>query len=125
MGETRRYKDRKDYNIRHVTIWRKKIKLKAVEHRGGKCMHCGYCKYPEVLEFHHRDPSQKEFGLGLSGLTRSWERVKKEIEKCDLLCANCHREQHVEERRASQKINDIGASMYVPQSGFYPLLVNP
>ena len=71
----------------------------AIEHAGGKCMKCGYNKYPEVLEFHHKDPSQKSFGIGQKGLTRSWQKVKAEIEKCNLLCANCHREEHVEERK--------------------------
>jgi hypothetical protein len=71
----------------------------AIEHLGGKCSRCGYNKYPEVLEFHHKDPTQKLFGIGQRGLTRSWKRVQAEIEKCDLLCANCHRELHVEQRK--------------------------
>ncbi len=94
-----KYSSNEQIHINSVAKRRKHIKIMAVEYLGGKCIKCGYSKYPEVLEFHHKDPSTKEFNLGLNGLTRSWERTKKEIEKCDLLCANCHRERHVEERK--------------------------
>src|SRR3989338_5625392 len=94
-----KYPGNEQTHINSVAKRRKQIKITAVEHFGGKCIKCRYSKYPEVLEFHHKDPSTKEFNLGLNGLTRSWERTKKEIEKCDLLCANCHRERHVDERR--------------------------
>lgn len=43
------------------------------------------------MEFHHVDPSSKLFGIG-SGDTRSWETVKAELDKCVLLCSNCHKE---------------------------------
>ena len=94
-----KYLGNKQAHINSVAKRRKQIKIMAVKHMGGKCIKCGYFRYPEVLEFHHKDPSTKEFNLGLNGLTRSWERTRKEIEKCDLLCANCHREKHVDERR--------------------------
>jgi len=105
MRRKRTYQDVKEANIRSVTRRRKKIRLMAIEHLGGKCAKCGYKKYPEVLEFHHRDPSQKDFNVSKKGLTRSWERTKMEIEKCDLLCANCHRELHVEQKLAASKRN--------------------
>ena len=105
MRKKRTYQDVREANIRGVTRRRKKIRLMAIEHLGGKCMRCGYSKYPEVLEFHHRYPSQKDFNVSKKGLTRSWERTKKEIEKCDLLCANCHREMHVEQKLAASKGN--------------------
>jgi 5-methylcytosine-specific restriction endonuclease McrA len=99
------YQEWREANIRYVTARRKKIRLMAIEHLGGKCVRCGYKKYPEVLEFHHRDPLKKDFNVSKKGLTRSWERVKNEIEKCDLLCANCHRELHVEQNLAASKGN--------------------
>ena len=92
-----KYKDHKKYFINSVAQRRRKIRLMAIAHAGGKCIRCDYNKYPEVLEFHHKDSSQKKFGIGQNGLTRSWERVKAEIEKCNLLCANCHRELHAEQ----------------------------
>lgn len=66
----------------------------AIEHKGGKCQLCGYSYCAEALEFHHPDPRQKGFGISQKGYTRSWEKVKKEVEKCVLICANCHREIH-------------------------------
>ncbi|MEK6908949.1 MAG: hypothetical protein AABX23_02775 [Nanoarchaeota archaeon] len=98
MKEKRTYADRRKYMIQAVTKRRKLMRLKAIEHAGGKCIRCGYNKYPEVLEFHHRNPAEKLFNISLKGHCRSWERIKAEIEKCNLVCANCHRETHVEEK---------------------------
>lgn len=94
MKETRTYEDRRLYNIRKTGERRKKLKRMVVEYLGGSCIRCGYNKYVGALEAHHRDPSTKEFSLSLGGLTRSWDRIKAEADKCDLLCANCHRELH-------------------------------
>lgn len=66
----------------------------AVRYMGGECVFCGYHKDITALEFHHVDENEKEFGLSSDGLTRSWKRVKRELEKCVLVCANCHRELH-------------------------------
>lgn len=104
MAEKRTYSDRRNYLIQAVSKRRKEVRLKAIKHLGGKCTKCGYCKYIEVLEFHHRNPIQKEFNISFKGHSRSWERVKKEIEKCDLLCANCHRESHVESKNFGNRL---------------------
>ena len=66
----------------------------AIEYLGGKCQICGYRNCIEALDFHHRDPKEKEFGLSQKGLTRSWEKTRKELDKCILICSNCHREIH-------------------------------
>jgi len=66
----------------------------AREYKGGKCMICGYDRCLEALDFHHRDPSKKGFGLSAKGITRSWDKTRQEIDKCVLICANCHREIH-------------------------------
>ena len=66
----------------------------AINLKGSKCQLCGYDRCPEALEFHHLDEAEKDFGISDKGYTRSWSRMKKEIEKCLLLCANCHREVH-------------------------------
>jgi 5-methylcytosine-specific restriction endonuclease McrA len=94
MTETRTYADRREQIKRAVAKRRKRIKAMAVQYRGGKCMICGYDKCVDALSFHHVNPSKKEFGLGLGGLTRAWSRVKREADKCVLICANCHREVH-------------------------------
>lgn len=55
------------------------------------CVDCGETN-PVVLDFDHRNPTEKEFGIGGAGLLfRSWQKVFVEIEKCDVRCANCHR----------------------------------
>jgi hypothetical protein len=71
---------------------RKKLKERAVALLGGKCIKCGYDRCIQALQFHHlRD---KEFGISEEGCTRSWAKVEAELQKCILLCANCHAEQH-------------------------------
>ena len=73
---------------------RHKIKNLAVEYKGGRCQKCGYNKCIAALEFHHLDPNEKDFNLSHKGHTRSWEANKAELDKCILLCSNCHREIH-------------------------------
>jgi len=46
-----------------------------------------------VYEFHHRDPNEKDFTIG-NCLNKRWETIKSELDKCDLVCANCHRLGH-------------------------------
>lgn len=74
----------------------KKNKLTLVSEKGGKCQRCGYAKYPEVLEFHHLNPEEKEFDLARN--LRSLKVLRKEGRKCLLLCPNCHREIHIEQK---------------------------
>jgi predicted HNH restriction endonuclease len=92
--EKRTYADRREYLKRAVTLRRRKIKLLVIEYKGGVCVVCGYKKYSGAFDLHHIDGSKKEFGLSMQGLTRSWEKTRKEADKCVLLCANCHREVH-------------------------------
>ena len=80
-------------NYLHVKKYRSNLKEKLVEYKGGKCEVCGYNKCIEALEFHHLDPSEKEFGVS-SYSSLSFDKAKKEVDKCILVCANCHREIH-------------------------------
>lgn len=73
------------------------MKKEAVKRKGGKCIRCGYDKCERALEFHHRDPDMKEFGLAANGIIHGWDAFWAEAQKCDLLCANCHAELHDEE----------------------------
>ena len=95
-NEKLRYQKRKGYLIKKVTERRKKLKQMAIEYKGGKCEVCGYKKCSAALEFHHLDPSGKDFGMSDGGWTRAWSKIKEEIDKCMLVCANCHREIHSE-----------------------------
>jgi 5-methylcytosine-specific restriction endonuclease McrA len=91
--ETRTYKDRAEYLIRAVTKRRRKIKLFSIEYKGGKCQVCGYNKYPGALDLHHIKGTKK-FTMGNDGYTHSWADIKEELDKCILVCSNCHREIH-------------------------------
>lgn len=79
-------------NYEHVRRKRRRYKQKAVDYKGGQCERCGYDKCLGALVFHHTDPSTKEFTLAC--FNKSWETTKKELDKCELLCANCHSEHH-------------------------------
>ncbi|MFH1189904.1 MAG: hypothetical protein V1682_04370 [Candidatus Omnitrophota bacterium] len=92
--EKRKYSDRRQYLIRAVHARRKKVRQMAVEYKGGKCEICGYNRCIDALEFHHNDISGKKFGISEKGYTRSWKDVKDELDKCVMICANCHRELH-------------------------------
>ena len=81
-------------NKYYVDKRRKSLKIKAVEYKGGKCQCCGYYASCWALDFHHLDSSQKEFGISRRRHTRSWEKLQKELDKCILVCRNCHAEIH-------------------------------
>ncbi len=70
------------------------FKEKCVEYKGGKCEICGYDKYFGALEFHHKDPTQKDLQISKVRTRTFNNKIKKELDKCLLLCSNCHREIH-------------------------------
>ena len=71
---------------------RKNRKQKLVKYFGGKCQICGYNKCVAALDFHHKNPEEKDFGISASGLCRSWEKMLAEANKCILVCCRCHAE---------------------------------
>jgi len=78
-----------------VKLWRKRSKERMLEIMGGKCAICGYNKSHSALEFHHLDPTQKDFSFGrVRANPKSWNKITQELRKCIMLCANCHREVH-------------------------------
>ena len=99
----------------------KKTKEKLIEYKGGKCQICGYNKCISALEFHHLDPSQKDFNI--SGGTKSFEKAKIEVDKCVLVCSNCHREIHagltlcpqeiISDENAAQKAAEVFEKSYI------------
>ena len=76
----------------------KRKKIHAVNSFGGKCQICDYNKCVEALEFHHIDETGKEASPSYIIMRWAWERVKRELEKCVLVCANCHREIHAKKK---------------------------
>jgi hypothetical protein len=73
---------------------RLRIKIKSVEYLGGKCVKCGYDKHLAALTFHHKEPDKKEFNISYSKHSKSWTELKEELDKCVILCSNCHHIEH-------------------------------
>jgi hypothetical protein len=89
----------------HVTKRREALKKMSVAYKGGKCTVCGYDKSIWAMQFHHRDRQLKEFTVS-HGNTPSWAKVQKELDKCDLVCSNCHAE--IEEMLHKIKVDNHG-----------------
>lgn len=66
-------------------------KQKAVNYLGGKCVKCGYNQNIEALDFDHINPSTKKLEPSIMLRGRKWEEVISELDKCQILCAICHR----------------------------------
>lgn len=86
--------DRKKSMSKNVIEWRKRKKIELIDYKGGCCEVCGYNKTIRSLDFHHKDPKLKDFTI--SGKSYSFERLKNEVDKCILVCSNCHGEIHEE-----------------------------
>jgi hypothetical protein len=77
-------------------------KSKAIEYLGGKCKRCEIeSKHYDIYDFHHRNPDEKEAKLNHL-MYSGWDNIVKELNKCDLLCSNCHRITHWELRNGKQ-----------------------
>jgi hypothetical protein len=79
---------------------RKERKEKAYQILGSKCSICGYDKCSDALDIHHKNKDDKKLTFSSSWGIK-WEDIKKELEKCILLCCRCHRELHAKENNAS------------------------
>ncbi|MCI6458491.1 MAG: hypothetical protein MSA56_12565 [Clostridium sp.] len=78
----------------NIPLLRRLIKQKALRYKGGKCEMCGLEDEPYMYDFHHKDPNEKDFSLGSKTSTTKWHLIEAELDKCMLLCANCHRKIH-------------------------------
>lgn len=90
-----------DYSSKSTKL----AKIKCVEYKGGKCEICTYSKCIAALGFHHINPLLKSFDLSGTGLRKSWDKLTNELDKCQLLCTNCHCELHAEEDRIRIELN--------------------
>lgn len=105
VAQTREYKNEWDRKHKEDIKIRKRIrgaliKKALVEYKGGACSVCGYSKNIAVLSFHHinNENNQKEYDISIRmGNRCSLETLKKEADKCILVCENCHREIHQKE----------------------------
>lgn len=83
------------YSSENVIRWRTSTKQRMIDSMGGCCQICGYSKSLNALEFHHIDPTLKDFGIGgQRSNPKSWVKMISELKKCILLCSNCHKEFH-------------------------------
>ncbi len=80
-------------NSKAVNDRRKRIKGILIKNLGGYCCCCGYDRCNGALEFHHIDPKDKKFTFG-SMVSKSLQAITEEIQKCVLVCSNCHKEVH-------------------------------
>lgn len=75
------------------------VEYLSISNKEYKCCKCGYTNIFGSLDFHHRDPKEKDFELSQVYKTLSFdkfiEEVAPEIDKCDILCPNCHRLEHL------------------------------
>jgi len=83
------------YIERNTSNIRKK-KIMAIEYLGNKCFDCNHQYHPAVYDFHHLDESTKE-AEWKDIQNKSFEKIKLELDKCVLLCSNCHRLRHTKE----------------------------
>ena len=109
-SKCKEYKDENEYyqsSIRKATYCKlcfnnytierwKRRKIQAIQYKGSKCIDCNI-SYPNanpvIFDFHHLDPSQKDYDWNKLRLM-SLDKIKKELDKCVLLCSNCHRVRH-------------------------------
>ena len=95
LENSRKYKAKYAERLKKSASKRQKIrsrknKLKAIAYLGGHCTDCKNEFPPYVYEFHHLDPTIKEFTITRI-MGRKWENIVPELNKCVLLCANCHK----------------------------------
>ncbi len=93
-------------NSQKVVSYRRRVKIKLIAYKGGKCSICGYNKdCPSAYCFHHTDPNTKDFTI--SKYAGSFEKIKLEADKCILVCANCHAEEHDKIIKKLKQLNNI------------------
>lgn len=84
----------KKCDYKRTNEYMKQRRLKFLELKGNRCFKCGYDRYQGALEFHHINPEEKEVLDTQTVTSRKISDIMKELDKCVILCANCHREVH-------------------------------
>jgi len=99
--QKKHYQANKEYYVKKAKESNDKLKKEFDEYK--KTLKCSICEenHPATLDFHHENPTEKEIGIS-QAIARNWSwlRLKKEIKKCIILCSNCHRKLHYEEKIA-------------------------
>ena len=107
----------------HSNNRRQKLKVIASVYKGGTCIACDYTGHLSGYDYHHLDPSKKEFKIG-DASTASWKRLLAELDKCVMLCALCHRKHHagvldISEYLYKDPTSEEGLKL-LEKAGFYP-----
>lgn len=71
-----------------------RFKIQCIEYKGGLCVDCGKIPHPAAMDFHHQDPDGKDFSISKTSTKTLSATVKMELDKCILLCKNCHAVRH-------------------------------
>ena len=108
ISNQKRYSEKKEELLEYQKVYREanreritqrdrekiqKRRLDAIARLGGKCNMCGNSFPSYVYDFHHKDPTQKDFTIG-ENMGVAFDRFYAEVDKCELLCSNCHRIKH-------------------------------
>lgn len=109
-----KYCSKRCKNIHNVALHAIKTRQKAKEYAGGKCSICGYNTYMCALQFHHLDRNEKQVAFGSSNYGYKWEKLKEEIDKCVLICGNCHAEEEHRLLEIKQSMKDRSLCAYKP-----------
>lgn len=112
MRDTKNKDRQRKYTTWAVSEFRRKIKARAIAYKGGACNSCGYAKCPAALQFHHLDPTRKDFQI--SGNAKAWEKIVVELDKTVMVCANCHFELHHEESERQRVQQELEVRVLVP-----------
>lgn len=89
-----KYKDERVKCVDCIKITKaSEVKIRCVTYLGGICIDCGFKGHAVAFDFDHKDPTKKEFKISGHYIYR-WSVLKKELDKCELRCSNCHRIKH-------------------------------
>jgi hypothetical protein len=109
-GKHPREKDKVRCHWCSTRVWQRSIKytekqkFRAMGYMGGKCYNCGLeSQIPDIYDFHHVNPEEKESALNELLGKIGWETVRQELDKCVMLCANCHRTEHYYQRKQNEQ----------------------
>ncbi|MDD5008389.1 MAG: hypothetical protein PHC68_08310 [Syntrophorhabdaceae bacterium] len=107
LYDTRRGHTKNKCNSCAANKGRVAFKAQVIRYLGGKCIRCGYDKCHAALHVHHPDPTMKKLNRGI-GRSIPWEECVKELDQCELLCSNCHIEEHYIHRKEYESLFKTG-----------------
>lgn len=95
------------------TLRRRECKQICLDYKYSRCERCGYDKCPASLQFHHIDPDKKDFTISGNKRIKLTDEIKNELDKCIVLCANCHFEHHYNQIQIDQHVLDYYSNNFL------------